>query len=322
MATILSSPPALKLRFLDELAQHGNVRVAAGRVGVSRSGLYLARRRDSAFAAGWLAALREARWHAEAVLAERALEGVEEQVFYHGEVIATRRRYDTRLLLAHLARLDALCAEEPETEPFDVALAQVAGLDCAPPPPDRAAHLDQVAERAGMRFDQSEPFPCLDAIERKLGDRLDKLSDKAREKKLDDAFYTAEAAFHTARGRSVSAAVREAAAAWEAQHEGYLAEVDALRGDPPFEVKGLLGDSRQGAKMFRCGRSPSSQQPSDWSSGFGADGRPAAPRDILASWREPQPPPPHAPHFPLQEPCPLCPLTLPKGGLAARRAAG
>ena len=43
--------PALKLRFLDELSGHGNVRVAAGRVGVSRSGAYLARRRDAAFVA-------------------------------------------------------------------------------------------------------------------------------------------------------------------------------------------------------------------------------------------------------------------------------
>ncbi|HPB20894.1 MAG TPA: hypothetical protein PLL48_01095, partial [Novosphingobium sp.] len=62
--------PACKARFLDELARHGNVRVAAGRVGVSRSGLYLARRRDGLFAQGWRAALVLARGHAEAVLAE------------------------------------------------------------------------------------------------------------------------------------------------------------------------------------------------------------------------------------------------------------
>ena len=84
--------PERKLRFLDELARHGNVRVAAARVGCSRSGLYLARRRDLVFAAGWRAALVLARDHAEAVLAERALDGVEEPVFYHGEVVAMRRR--------------------------------------------------------------------------------------------------------------------------------------------------------------------------------------------------------------------------------------
>lgn len=124
--------PKRKLRFLDELSRHGNVRVAAARVGVSRSGLYLARRRDGAFAAGWRAALVLARDHAEAVLAERALEGIKEQVFYQGEVVATRRRYDSRLLLAHLARLDALCAGDAAAregaERFDTALGRLAGL--------------------------------------------------------------------------------------------------------------------------------------------------------------------------------------------------
>ena len=48
--------PQRKARFLDELSRHGNVRVAAARVGVSRSGLYLARRRDGLFAEGWRAA--------------------------------------------------------------------------------------------------------------------------------------------------------------------------------------------------------------------------------------------------------------------------
>ena len=52
------------------------------------------------------------RAHAEEVLADRALNGVEETVFYHGEEVATRTRYDARLLLAHLARLDAK-AEDP-----------------------------------------------------------------------------------------------------------------------------------------------------------------------------------------------------------------
>ncbi len=271
------------------------------------------------------------------MLAERALEGVEEQVFYHGEVIATRRRFDTRLLLAHLARLDALCAEEPETEPFDVALAQVAGLDCAPPPSDRAAHLDQVAERAGMRFDQSEPFPCLDAIERKLGDKLDKLSDKTREKKLDDAFYSAEAAFYSARGRSVSAAVREAAAAWEAQHDGYLAEVDALRGEQPFELKGLgifgshalrqaQGDrTTKSTKMFRNGQSPSSQPTCDHAATEMRGSRPAAPSDLFVSFVtscEPLRSSPCAPVFSASGTLSTVSTHAPKGGLAARRVAG
>jgi hypothetical protein len=243
--------PALKLRFLDELSQHGNVRVAASRIGVSRSGLYLARRRDSAFAAGWLAALREARLHAEAVLAERALDGVEEQVFYRGEVIATRRRFDTRLLLAHLARLDALCAEESAEEPFDAALALAAGLEVAAPPPDRGAHLDAVAEDAGAAFDDTEPLPCIDRIEEELADELDQLGDEAAiEARLDEAYDAAEAAYCTARGNKVCAAVAQAAAQWDERQAELLAEVDALRGEPPFEVKGL-GESPEGPKLLR-----------------------------------------------------------------------
>lgn len=131
--------PALKLRFLDELSRHGNVRVATQRVGVSRSGAYLARRRDAGFDQGWRSALVLARDHVEAVLAERALEGVEEPIFYRGEQIGSRRRFDTRLLLAHLARLDTLCADEAIimavederelTRDFDRTLARIGDLD-------------------------------------------------------------------------------------------------------------------------------------------------------------------------------------------------
>ena len=42
----------------------------------------------------------------------KELFGVVEQVFYHGEEVATRVRYDSRLLLAHLGRLDRLCQDK------------------------------------------------------------------------------------------------------------------------------------------------------------------------------------------------------------------
>ena len=41
----------------------------------------------------------------------RAIEGWEEPVFYRGRQVAVRRRHDTRLLLAHIARLDKACAD-------------------------------------------------------------------------------------------------------------------------------------------------------------------------------------------------------------------
>ncbi len=103
-----------------------------------------ARRSDPAFAAAWNGALLAARPRSEDALACRAIDGIEEQVFYHGEVIATRTRFDSRLLLAHLARLDKL-VDDPAAAAFagdfDAALARFAeGLeqppsadaDCAP----------------------------------------------------------------------------------------------------------------------------------------------------------------------------------------------
>ena len=121
-----SSPiftPARKLRFLDELARHGNVRVAAARCGVSRSGAYLARHRDAAFSDAWRAALVLGRDRAVEEMAERAIEGWQEPVFYRGRQVAVRRRYDARLLLAHLARLDKACAEGSGGEAGAEALA-------------------------------------------------------------------------------------------------------------------------------------------------------------------------------------------------------
>ena len=100
--------PRHQAAFLENLASFGNVRLACRAARVSPQTAYRTRRRSPALAHAWDAALLAARHVAEEVLADRALNGVEEAIFYHGEEIATRRRYDSRLLLAHLARLDAL----------------------------------------------------------------------------------------------------------------------------------------------------------------------------------------------------------------------
>ncbi|WP_095011787.1 hypothetical protein [Tsuneonella mangrovi] len=109
--------PARQAAFLQSLAEFGNVRLAVRAAGVSPQTAYRQRRREPAFAEAWDAALVSARHVAEEVLADRAINGVEEAVYYHGEEVATRRRYDARLLLAHLARLDKLA------ERADVAAA-------------------------------------------------------------------------------------------------------------------------------------------------------------------------------------------------------
>ncbi|WP_285709114.1 hypothetical protein [Erythrobacter oryzae] len=98
--------PEAQAKFVEVLAQWGNVRAAAAQAGVSRGHLYRMRRASPEFRRMWDAALVLARPQVEEVLADRALNGVPEVVFYHGEEIATRTRYDSRLLLAHLGRLD------------------------------------------------------------------------------------------------------------------------------------------------------------------------------------------------------------------------
>lgn len=107
--------PRAQGEFLGSLQLNGNVRLACRAARVSAQTAYRARRRSPALARAWDAALLAARDHAEEVLADRALNGVEEAVFYHGEEVARRRRFDSRLLLAHLARLDRM-AERPEVQ--------------------------------------------------------------------------------------------------------------------------------------------------------------------------------------------------------------
>lgn len=116
-----------QVAFIENLATTGSARSAAKAAGVSHQTVYRMRRASPDFRLAWDAALLAARAQAEEVLASRALDGVEEEVWYHGEVVATRRRYDARLLLAHLARLDRLTADARTNafaEDFEVALAR------------------------------------------------------------------------------------------------------------------------------------------------------------------------------------------------------
>ncbi len=146
--------PELRVKFLEALARTGNVQAAAHYVQRSRQSAYDLKRRDTDFARGWLAALVLAREVAQDKLQERAIEGVEEEIFYHGEVVATRRRYDSRLLLAHLARLDKIAEQIPAQRGAarfgELLDAIAAGEDTAPlvatPTEDELATLAAEAE--------------------------------------------------------------------------------------------------------------------------------------------------------------------------------
>jgi hypothetical protein len=162
--------PARKAAFLHHLAEAGNVRAAAARVGLSHQSAYVARRRDRAFDAAWAAALVLARGAAEEALGTRALDGIEEAVWFRGEKVGTRRRHDSRLLLAHLARLDRQAEESRAGElagRFDELLAVVAGeqpgeaLSAFTDNRDEAAPLVPLAReawaerRAGARVEEA-----------------------------------------------------------------------------------------------------------------------------------------------------------------------
>lgn len=161
-----SCPPLFDTRrqavFCESLSAHGNVRLACKAAGVSPQTAYRMRRSAPDFRHLWDAALVLARAAVEEVLADRAINGVEELVFYHGEEVARRRRYDSRLLLAHLARLDRK-AESADcsvlTEQFDAALAAleagaplpVAAQDVSPP-----VVADPVADPAEHDWDEDD----------------------------------------------------------------------------------------------------------------------------------------------------------------------
>lgn len=155
--------PARKAQFLALLAETGNVRLTARRCRLSAQSAYVQRRRDRLFARGWASALWLARDHAEQVLADRAIEGVEEEIWYRGERVGTRRRYDSRLLLAHLARLDRQAEARDAAEDadrFDELVALVAGVtpgtamagDDDGLPPLRADHAERAAEVAERKI--------------------------------------------------------------------------------------------------------------------------------------------------------------------------
>ena len=98
MSSMAFNVDNMKARFLAELAKAGSVAAAALALGIDRSNAYKWRRADSSFAAAWDDALLEAAEHLEQVAYQRAVHGVEEPVYYKGEICGSVRRYDNTLL--------------------------------------------------------------------------------------------------------------------------------------------------------------------------------------------------------------------------------
>jgi len=146
-----------QIAFLEALATSGSVRAAATRARVSHQTCYRARRSSAAFGRAWDAALVVARGAAEAKLADYAMNGIEEEVWYHGEHRGERRRFSDRLLLAHLARLDRMRGDErieALAEDFDGMILRLRRGE-----PIEVADPD-VVEPAPEARDASSPGPC------------------------------------------------------------------------------------------------------------------------------------------------------------------
>ena len=104
-------------RFLAVLRETGNVSAAARQAGTSRSVCYRHRRRHAGFAAAWEDAVEEAADRLEMEAFRRAVDGVEEERFFGGQVIGEVTRYSDSLLMFLLrARRPAIYGPRPETD--------------------------------------------------------------------------------------------------------------------------------------------------------------------------------------------------------------
>lgn len=131
--------------FLRELAATQSVSVAAKAVGMSRTAAYNLRNRlqGQPFALGWEVALELGLHSLAQAVVDRALNGVEVEHFYHGELVATTRKYDNRLAQWVLAN------------PWSVGRSQVAREYSA-------GAFDALLERiesASLWWESGEPLP-------------------------------------------------------------------------------------------------------------------------------------------------------------------
>lgn len=91
---------ARRKTFLRHLGRTRNVSSASQACGVSTSILYKLRQKSKAFARDWDNALESYKEVIEQAMHDRAIEGVDEPVFYRGQVVGHIKRFSDVLLLA------------------------------------------------------------------------------------------------------------------------------------------------------------------------------------------------------------------------------
>jgi hypothetical protein len=99
--------PQKKRLFLERFAECGVIVEACEAAGMSARAAYNLRDRDPLFAAGWEAASVKARAPLADEAYSRSRNGVVERIYKDGVIVAERHKYDNRLTMAVLHRLDA-----------------------------------------------------------------------------------------------------------------------------------------------------------------------------------------------------------------------
>jgi hypothetical protein len=99
--------PAKMRVFHERFAESGVLRDACEAVGMSARSAYNLRDRDPLVAAGWEAAALKRRTRLADESYSRSVNGVMERIYKDGVIVAERHRYDNRLTMSVLARLDA-----------------------------------------------------------------------------------------------------------------------------------------------------------------------------------------------------------------------
>ena len=94
-----AAPQGWQAAFLVSLRQTGNVSAAARAAGTWKSRCHQARQRDRSFVAAQADALKEAADRLEMEVLWRAVEGIDEDRNFRGDLVGSVTRYSARLLM-------------------------------------------------------------------------------------------------------------------------------------------------------------------------------------------------------------------------------
>ncbi len=176
--------------FIESLAKTRCVRDASRMAGISWNSAYRHRKRSPAFAERWALALRRSETTIGEVTWQRAVEGVEEDVWYHGKVVGQRTKYANDLLRL-LYQHDTNGAGRDAQGRFAPAGVNGAGdeevHDGAHPGP-QYPDVDEPTTVAGRTIypkwvslpppDPTEPEDTLEEKLKKIGDNLRRLGSR------------------------------------------------------------------------------------------------------------------------------------------------